>query len=257
MQKKTAVYRWIAGIVAALTMLALPLPASAATLYQQPVWFEWEQAVLDVLIVPPEHGQIFNGNGALGGEGPNELTPYENSYLRATEQSIKDWDRAVTTFGAPWLQTGLVTNVYVVGRDTIPESARDDPEIIVASDQNKGFILGVAVYTRGTGGQICVVDNSKLFLMSFTYEDMYNVNGQEYGHCLGLDHVSGTPSDPVIEHDVMYGTYSDSVSAAGTHKHCFSNLNVQGLELVYGPLFGQPGGPRVTMESTSYQRMSC
>lgn len=249
--------RWVIGGLAALQLFAVQGPASAARLYHQPVWFEWDEAVLDVLIVPPEHGQIVNENGPLGGEGVNELTPYENSYLRATEQSIKDWDRAVETYGADWLKAGLVTNVYVLGRDEVPEAALDDPEIIVASDQHKGVILGVAIRSSGSDGNRCIVDNSKFFTTSFTYEDMYNINGQEYGHCLGLDHVSATPEDETIQHDVMNGTYRDTPGAAGVHRHCMSNLNVEGLELVFAPLFGEPGGPRATMESTEYERLNC
>lgn len=117
-----------------------------------------------MLIVPPEHGQIYNGNGALGGSsgGVNELDPYANSYLRATEQSAEDWDRAIAQFGAPFLQN-VVTNVYVVGRHDIPEQALKNPEIVVISDQSKGPILGVSFSTNP-----CIVDNSKFFVTSFT-----------------------------------------------------------------------------------------
>ena len=254
MRKKS---RWFIGVLAALQLFAVQAPVSAATLYHQPVWFEWDQAALDVLIIPPEHGQVFNGNGPLAGGDVNELSPYENSYLRATEQSIKDWDRAVEEYGADWLKTGLVTNVYVVGRDEVPEAALDDPEIIVASDQHKGVILGVAIRSGGSDGIRCIVDNSKFFTTSFTYEDMYNINGQEYGHCLGLGHVEGIPEDSTIQHDVMNGTYRDTPGAAGVHRHCVSNLNVEGLEFVYAGLFDQPLAPRATMESTFYERLEC
>ncbi|HEV3473967.1 MAG TPA: hypothetical protein VG602_01180 [Actinomycetota bacterium] len=249
--------RWFIAGLTSLALLGPQTPASATTSYDQPVNFQWESAVLDVLIVPPEHGQIYNDNGPLGGEGVNELDPYQNSYLRAVERSVADWDRAVETFGPSWLQAGLVTNVYVLGRDNTPQSALTDPEIIITTDQNKGFILGVATWSRLNTESRCIVDNSKFFIKSFSYEDMYNVNGQEYGHCLGLGHVDGTPRDEIITHDVMHGTYYDPVGGAGTHRHCISNLNVRGLELVYGPLFGQPGGPGVRIDSTVYERMSC
>jgi hypothetical protein len=254
MQKRTRFARLIAlTSLLALGILVAQVSASAATTYVQPVWFTWEKATLDVLIVPPEHGQIQNGNGVLGGSGGiEELNPYQNSYLRATEQSAADWKRAIATFGASWLSSGLVINNYVVGRDTIPNSALTNPEIIVTSDQNKGPILGVSFSTRP-----CIVDNSKFFVSSFTYEDMYNISAHEYGHCLGLDHSFGTPDDSTITHDVIYATYSDPVGAKGNHKHCISNLNVKGLERVFGGLFGQPSGGNATLASTSYQRIAC
>ena len=233
-------------------LLAAPQIASAATNYTQPVWFNWSKATLDVLIVPPEHGQVYNGYGVLGGQGTDELTPYQNSYLRATEQSAGDWKRAIATFGASWLASGLQINIYVIGRDTIPQAALTNPEIVITSDQSKGPILGVAFSTNP-----CLIDNSKFFITSFTEADMYSISGQEFGHCLGLDHSFGTPDDSVITHDVMYATYVDNPGSAGNQKHCVSNLNVKGLERSFGAAFGQPNGGSVTVASTSYSRISC
>lgn len=245
------------GLLATAAMLALAIftagPASAATDYVQPVWFTWEKAVLDVLIIPPGHGQIVNGHGVLGGGDLNELSPYENSYIRAAEQAASDWDLAVATFGAAWLKTGLVTNVYVVGRDTIPTAAAFNPEIVITFDEGKTVILGVSVSTRP-----CLIDNSKFFITSFTYEDMYNISAHEFGHCLGLDHsYGGPPGDQVITHDVIFATYNDTPGVVGNHLHCMSNLNVKGLERVFGGLFGQPSGGSAVMAPSSYQRISC
>ncbi len=230
-------------------LLALPLltllPASASHddgSYDIPVWFEWGESTLDVLIVPPAHGQIVNGNGALNGGDPSEATPF-NSYLAAIEDSIAEWDKAVDMFGPGWLQSGLVTNVYVIGRDQVPDSALRDPEIVVISDETKGPILGVAFSTRP-----CIVDNSKFFVTSFTYEDMYNVSAHEYGHCLGLDHVV----DAHPAHDVMAGTYADPVGAKGTHLHCVSNLDVKGLEAAFGKLFSQPAPSVASLPVAQY-----
>lgn len=250
-RRKQAKGRLVIGAVLTLGIIAAATPASAAS-YSQPVWFTWNKAVLDVLILPPGHGQIVNGNGWLNGFDVNELNPYENSYLRAIEQGIADWDHAINTYGASWLQNGLVTNAYVVGRDSIPTSALLNPEIVIATDETKGVILGMAVSSRP-----CIVDNSKLFITSFTEEDMYSIGAHEYGHCLGLDHSYGSPDDGVITHDVIYATYQDTPGAEGNHRHCMSNLNVKGLERVFGALFGQPSGGTVTMSPTSYARISC
>ncbi|MGH2709745.1 MAG: matrixin family metalloprotease [Actinomycetota bacterium] len=255
MRTRTRVLR--ASVLVGLLGLGLftaQLSATAATNYVQPVWFTWLKSTLDVLIVPPEHGQIYNNYGALGGSsgGVNELTPYQNTYLRATEESANDWKQAINTYGASWLSSGLTINNYVVGRDNIPQSALTNPEIVVTSDQNKGPILGVSFRTNP-----CIVDNSKFFITSFTEMDMYNISAHEYGHCLGLDHSYGTPDDSIITHDVIYATYSDNPGSVGTHKHCMSNLNVKGLERVFGGLFGQPSGGSITMASTSYSRIVC
>lgn len=252
MRRKAIALVLLLGLVAAPAALAGKPPKD--TRYNQPVWFTWEKAVLDVIIVPPNHGQIVNGYGALGGANPNELNPYANSYLRAIESSVADWDRGVLQFGAAWLQSGLVTNVYVAGRDAIPDQALRNPEIVIFTDEAKGPILGVAVSTRP-----CLVDNSKFFITSYTYADMYNINGQEYGHCLGLEHVGGGPKgDQVIAHDVMNGTYADNPGSVGTHLHCVSNLNVKGLEQVFAGSLGQgAGGKTVYMDPSQYQKIRC
>ena len=241
----------LAGLLG-LGIFAAQFSASAATTYVQPNWFTWNKATLDVLIVPPGHGQVFNGNGALGGGNLNELTPYENSYLLATEESANDWDQAINSFGAAWLSSGLTTNIYVVGRDTIPQAALTNPEIVITSGEASGPILGVTFNTRP-----CLINNSKMFITSYTYNDMYNVSGHEYGHCLGLDHSFGQPDDSVIVKDIIYATNSDPIGTPGVPKHCPSNLNVKGVERSFGSLFGQPSGGSVSMASTSYQRISC
>lgn len=228
--------RTIVVVLGLVAMAAVPASANHASgFFEQPVWFQWNESDLDVLIVPPNHGQLRNGNGALNGGDPNELNPLANSYLRATEASIADWDRAIAEYGEGWLAAGVVTNVYVVGRDPIPDAALQDPEIIVTTDETKGSILGVAVNSRP-----CLVVNSKVFTTSFSYEDMFNINSQEYGHCLGLSHVPGdargtrasgyTDGD---EHDPMNGAYPDQLGIASGHLHCVSNLNVAGLEEVF------------------------
>jgi hypothetical protein len=216
--------------------------------YELPRWFEWDRATLDVLIVPPEHGQLVNGNGFLGGTDPNELDPFKNSYMRAIEDSIAAWENGIAEFGPRWLVEGVSFNVYVIGRDEIPQEALEQPEIVLMTDQTKGPILGFAVSTDP-----CIVNNSKFFVTSMTYEDMYNINGQEFGHCLGLLHTSdGRP-----DHDVMDGTYDDTPGAAGTHLHCVSNLDVLGLEQVFGGLFGQQTEEVVSVLPNQYRTIAC
>ncbi len=202
--------------------------------YELPALDMWTKSRLTVVIVPPNHGQIANGDGILNGGDPNEATPF-NSYLRAVEDSIEEWNLGIRMFGSKRLKRTFRADVYVLGRDQIPPQAK--PDILVVTDENKGPVLGFALRTEP-----CVVNNSKMFIQSFTYADMYNVNAQEYGHCLGLQHVgSQGGADPTSsrkhpEHDVMNGFYADPVGAKGTHLHCVSNLDVEGLEYTFATL---------------------
>jgi len=230
--------RKIITLIAAVGLLVALVPAAAFAdhedgIYELPADDMWTKAKLNVVIVPPEHGQLYNGNGPLGGGDPNEVTPFKNSYLKAMEASIEEWNNAIRKFGSEELRRRFKANVYVLGRDTIPSQANWD--ILVYTDENKGPVLGFA----GLGNDPCIVNNSRMFTRSFTYADMYNVMGQEYGHCLGLGHVGSQGGvDPTSdakhpEHDVMNGFYSHGVGLKDTHLHCVSNLDVKGLEYVF------------------------
>ena len=245
----------LAGLCLALVAGAFAWPAGAAsTDYEQPVIFESSTSVIDVLIVPPNHGQLLNDNGILAGLSPAELTPF-NSYLPAIEQSVRAFKAGVDQFGPEWLKRGMVLNVFVLGRDTVPTNAVLDPEVIILTDETKLDILGIAV----TALDPCIVDNSKLGLFSLSFEDMYNINGQEFGHCLGLEHVEGGPlGDEVLKHDVLNGIYSHEPGLVGTHRHCVSNLNVLGLEQVFKRVLGRgPGGATSTMAPSAYRQIAC
>lgn len=229
--------RRIFQVVTLLALLIGALPGAALAdhddgIFEMPAQDDWTKANLTVYIVPPSHGQLYNGNGPLGGGDPNEVTPFENSYLRAIEDSIEEWNRGIRKFGSAKLKDRFKANVYVLGRDELP--GQSEPDILVVTDENKGPILGFAM-----GGKPCIVNNSQMFIRSFTYADMYNVMGQEYGHCLGLGHVGSQGGiDPTSEqkhpeHDVMNGFYADSIGSADTHLHCVSNLNVKGLEYTF------------------------
>lgn len=229
--------RRICYLVVIVALLIGGVPAAALAdhedgIYELPAQDQWTKTRLTVYVVPPTHGQLYNSNGPLGGGDPNEVTPFENSYLRAMEDSIQEWNRGIRAFGSAKLKRRFKASVYVLGRDTLPDES--EPDIVVVTDENKGPVLGFAMY-----GQPCIVNNSQMFTKSFNYADMYNVMGQEYGHCLGLGHVGSqggvepTSSQKHPEHDVMNGFYADSIGADGTHLHCVSNLDVKGLEFTF------------------------
>lgn len=243
----------------------IPSAASAqdAATYAQPVYFEWDTAVLDVLIVPPAPGQLVNGYGVLnGGRNLDPLDPDQafdpmrselgprNSYLSAVRASIHAWRAAVDLWAPEWLRDGLVLNVYVLGLDETPQEALEDPEVLITFGATMGPVVGIG---QPIGRSACVVHNSRAWTGSFTYADMYNVNAHEFGHCLGLAHVR----DDQPPHDVMDGTFDDPSGQVGTHLHCASNLNVKGLERVFGRLFGREGGGEAVLAAPDYAKAPC
>ena len=223
--------------VVMVSIVALPQAALADHedgFYTQPTFSQWPSPEYDIIIVPPNHGQIYNfETGILGGGDYGELT-LENTYLAAVEDAVAAWDGAVQMFGSPRLRQAWVTNAYVVGRDQIPQEALSDPEILVFTDEENGFSLGTTYRAP-----VCISRMSKFSLLSFTYADMFNVTIHEVGHCLGLGHMGDQGGvDPLSElkhpeHDVMNGFYGDSIGYAGNHLHCASNLNVWGLEWIF------------------------
>jgi hypothetical protein len=225
-------------------------------IYELPAQDDWTKARLRVYVVPPMHGQLYNGNGALGGADPNEVTPFKNSYLRAIEASIREWNNGIRKFGSRKLKKRFKASVYVLGRDELPDNKQ--PDILVVTDENKGPILGFAAF-----GQPCIVNNSQMFVRSFNYADMFNVMGQEYGHCLGLGHVGSqggvepTSSQKHPEHDVMNGFYADSIGAKGTHLHCVSNLDVKGLEFTFVKTLKGTGDSRPVYLRVKDYRTTC
>mgnify|MGYP006159853405 CR=1 FL=1 len=223
-------------LIAAAALFLGVVPAIALAdhedgIYELPARDFWTKGDLTVYVMPPTHGQLYNSNGPLGGGDPNEVTPFKNSYLRAMEASIQEWNRGIRMFGSEQLKDTFEAHVYVVGRDDLGQS---EPDILVVTDENKGPVLGFALYSDP-----CIVNNSQMFTRSFNYADMYNVMGQEYGHCLGLGHVGSQGGiEPTSDqkhplHDVMNGFYADSIGAADTHLHCVSNLDVKGLEYTF------------------------
>lgn len=244
----------VRSYLALFIALALAAPLGIAShndgVYDIPVWFEHSRRTLDVLIIPADHGPIYNGDGVLGGEDPlAEANPLTNAYTRAMIDSVANWDVAIDAYAPAWLKDRLVINVDVLGEGT--SALPTQYEIVIASDENKLVILGIAM-----SGSPCIVLNSKFFVTSFTYEDMFNINAQEYGHCLGLDHV--TDSHPTL--DPMNGAYPHNPGSSGNPLHCVSNLDVKGLEGVFARTMGQPSsmwGVDGRVPVSAYETVDC
>lgn len=230
------------SITAVVALMLALIPARAGAdhddgRYKQPARSRWTITELDVVVVPPNHGQLVNDDGALNDGDPNELTP-TNSYLRAIEEAIEEWRRGIELFGSRSLKTSLEFKVYVLGRDDIPSDVLLAPDILITSGEAMVGVVGVAV----SAADPCIINiGTSSFLGSFTYADMFNIHAHEFGHCLGLNHIglqedAGDVNHP--EHEMMNDTYADTIGLKGRHLHCVSNLNILGLEYVFSNLSG-------------------
>lgn len=243
-------------LVAALTVVGGPASAES-NVYTQPVHDSWDTYKLDVIVVPPPHGQIYNGaNGPLGGADPNEATPF-NSYVAAVEDSVAEWDHIIDAKGPRWMRKTRI-KTYVVGRDEIPERVRNDPEAVIVYNEHQTFILGVTFSMGGSVPADCLISNSMFFAQSFSYTDMFSVNLHEFGHCLGLDHTVAAEEDDTIIHEMMAPAYPHDPGAAGTHFHCISNLNLKGVAVAFSAAFGRDvDTDKVVMNDREYRKFPC
>lgn len=232
-------------LVAACAALVAALPSlgGAAESIRQQALFEWDRTTIDVVIMPPGHGQVYHDGGALPA-GAGDMDPVANSYSRAAEGGVRLWKPAVTAYGPAWLRTTLKINVFVAGRDALPS----EPEIVLVFGETFGPILGTSF-----GDGPCVAAVSKLYHVSFTANDVTNIAAHETGHCLGLAHLD----QPVPRDDLLQTVYQHPDGLRSTPVHCPSNLNVATLERVFRRAAGQgAGGGTAVMDPAEYRQPS-
>lgn len=246
------------ALIGAVLVPAGTVAAAESNTYSQQIHDSWSEYKLDVIVVPPPHGQVYNSNGPLGGADPAEATPF-NSYVAAVEDSVAQWDKVIDSKGPRWMRKTSI-KTYVVGRDEIPESVQEDPEAVIAFNEHQTFILGVTFSIDNMPAE-CLISNSMFFTQSFTYTDMYSVNLHEFGHCLGLEHTAAEKEDDIITHEMMAPSYPHDPGAAGTHFHCISNLNLKGVQLAFAEAFGRKPAnlntTRIEMTPSQYRLYPC
>lgn len=239
--------------------------------YHEYVLYEEDTTKIDVLIIPP-------------------ASPFALRDTTTAKLAVQGCKDGINAFGATWFKSAMNINAYVVGQDTIPQDALNDPEVvIVISEHDPVLLFGIGaepkqmVVTCESFGQqtlqqfpghahdgaqvssadctgtgfMCFAVNTN-FLLGGTYQ-MYDLIAHEFGHCLGTGHVGDAldfDAKTVPAYDVMSYMYRSS------HVNCVSNMNVKVMEGIYGHLLGQPAsndlhpGDYYTM-SSGYQQVNC
>jgi hypothetical protein len=246
----------------ALASLLLFAPAASAadfndSDFHQEVWFEWDAAHLDVLILPPQVA----------------YAPFRQQVLL---DNVQNWADAIAGHGVSWLAGGVDLVAYAPGLQAAPPAGFElnDPDIIVALNvepgavgaailtdwcsflpdvsghQHPGSPVQVSLYTAvgcsGAEEPVCVITNTN---WQTTQQGLFRLNGHEFGHCLGLGHV-GDAGDFTVNNvptdDVM--SYVDGVSG------CASSLDLFAMQGAFAAVLGESQPAVDVLDGVRYVR---
>lgn len=234
------------------------------------VLYDVDSVVLDVLIVPSASADHAEDTVVL-------------------KAAVDAWAAGIQELGSPWFATNLTINAYVLGKDSPPQEAVSDPEIVVlAAEYNPVLLFGIGLEPKQLGcavlgqetvrayeahahdgmrvlasdcsgaGFVCFAVNTNFLNGSPVY--LQDLVAHEFGHCLGAGHVGDAldfKAKRVPVQDIMSYQHDDE------QVHCVSNLNVRLLEALYAPLLGvevdQPvsAGDFYVMPRGEYAHVAC
>lgn len=197
-----------------------------------PLLHSWPTTDLDIVILPPATGPVYNQELEPFPEGTHLLT--ESPYVQATQDAIQAWENAISLHAEQAPNATHLSefsfDTRVVGDNATLEDL-ESADILVAYASSLGPVAGFAWnsgwYHQERQTQHCTIVNSQMARYGFTSDDMYNIHVHEFGHCLGLDH----PEEP--QRDVMASGYGTTPGDPDTERRCISTLNLQGIEAAY------------------------
>lgn len=208
---------------------------------------------------------------------------------RVMRAAVDAWAAGIAELGEAWFAESFRMNVYTLGTDTPPQSAMEDPELVVlAAEYNPVLLFGIGLEPKQLGctalgqqtlreypahahggmsvyasdctgiGFTCFAVNTNFLAGSYFY--LQDLVAHEVGHCLGGGHVGDAldfAAKRVPVQDVMSYQHDDD------QVHCVSDLNVRVLEALYAPLLGQTvatplsAGDYLTMPRAAYDHVAC
>lgn len=263
--------------IATATLAVIPLlvlaGASAEGTYTATSFCAWEQAVLDVVIVPPFAPAGVHHEGdtiTLPATGlvpfVDPAAPWDAAHARATVDAIATWSAALDDLarraGHEHL-AGLELRVTMAGPDTDPAVVQGaDIGILFTPAQDAG---GRTVMSCTSATSSPIAGNSispgigqwivmnQWFVLHFTPQDTYNIMLHEFGHALGLEHIDAPAGD------TMNPVYPHIVGNVENPRECLSNLDALqaavGWQWLDGVTPYAPEPPATTIPASAYAKL--